>query len=454
MAEILRKNSILGGRVGDSGRRFLNHAAAAIGRLLPHTDMLAWREVEWEEPGAHFLHSHRRAIRVVFSIGTEDGGRSVEGWLVRRHRKFHAGEGLRTMALDEHQICDRIAKRASSVLGFEQPRGVDSLAAIQSAFDGQVVADMLGSGHGSPEILPRILAWLHELAQQTYENRSLSFGCILSRRRGMHDGQPRFPDDFLALKRYKFLSDGFRTAYEVGCDGHLVGLVDLRASKKHLSASHWFPEWSRDLARASASDACAIALTWQGDILVLEKGTLRFTYRFGTWQYWNHNHLIHVLESLCRRQRVPRGRIRTVVASVYRAALDASFRRTGALFVVLAKRKSLRKIVRKGDGIDDEGRDGTHRAFDRALDERRIERLSRVVLSEMASLDGAVVIDGTGRVQAYGAILSTRSTRGASATEGARSKAAMSASRFGLAVKVSSDGAISAYARGREVFKV
>jgi DNA integrity scanning protein DisA with diadenylate cyclase activity len=415
--------------------------------------MLPWRETEWEKPGAYFVQSHRRAIRVVFSIGTKADGRSVATLVARRHRKFHAGEGLKTMAIDEHEICDRIAKRASIVLKVDASQNVDSLTAIRAAFDGQIVADMLGAGHASPDVLPRILDWLHELAQQTYENRSLSFACILTKGRARSVDEPRFPDDFLKKKRYKVLSDGFRTAYEVGCDGRLRGLTDLRASKKRLSASHWFPEWSRDLARASASSACAIALTWQGDIIVLERGTLRFTYRFGTWQYWNHRHLTHVLESLCRRQRVPHGRVRTVVASVYRAALDASFRRTGALFVVLGHRKSLRKIVRMGDAIDDSQRDLQHQVFDRAIGERRVERLSRVVLAELASLDGAVVIDGTGRIQAYGAVLNTRNLRGASATEGARTKAAMSASRFGLALKVSSDGGISAYFRGRTVFE-
>jgi hypothetical protein len=38
-----------------------------------------------------------------------------------------------------------------------------------------------------------------------------------------------FPSEFLDKKRYRALSDGFRTAFDVSSDGRVLGLMDLQA---------------------------------------------------------------------------------------------------------------------------------------------------------------------------------------------------------------------------------
>ena len=68
------------------------------------------------------------------------------------------------------------------------------------------------------------------------------------------------------------------------------------------------------------------------------------------------------------------------------------------------------------------------------------------VLVALASLDGAIVMDQTGRLLAAGAILrhpSTPESEGTGVVEGARTTAALAASRFGPVLKVSEDGIIT-----------
>jgi hypothetical protein len=68
------------------------------------------------------------------------------------------------------------------------------------------------------------------------------------------------------------------------------------------------------------------------------------------------------------------------------------------------------------------------------------------VLAALASLDGATVTDTRGRLIAAGAILRHAHEPVAgddTIVEGARTTAAMSASRFGPVLKVSEDGLIS-----------
>jgi DNA integrity scanning protein DisA with diadenylate cyclase activity len=192
-----------------------------------------------------------------------------------------------------------------------------------------------------------------------------------------------------------------------------------------------------------------IALTRQGDLLVFDSGNLRFTCRVGRWQYWNHRHVCDLFRNRARVQHVPANVLPKVVRSIYRAALDVSFRRSGALFVLLRNRMNKQKLVIPGDAIGDGTREEIHGAFDQTLGRANVQSVSRVVLTELSSLDGGVVLDNQGRMLAYGAVLKTSGRFNPS--EGSRTKAAISASRYGIAVKVSSDGDITFY-EGRKVF--
>lgn len=72
--------------------------------------------------------------------------------------------------------------------------------------------------------------------------------------------------------------------------------------------------------------------------------------------------------------------------------------------------------------------------------------LDETVLSALATVDGATVMDRTGRLLAAGAILrhpATDEFEHGGVVEGARTTAAMTASRFGPVLKVSEDGVIT-----------
>jgi len=142
------------------------------------------------------------------------------------------------------------------------------------------------------------------------------------------------------------------------------------------------------------------------------------------------------------------------VRAIYRAALDSSFRRTGALFVLLRRKASLRDIVRLGDAVNDKRRDAMDVTFDDVLTPIKVQSLPRSVLAELASLDGAVVLSNKGEVVAYGAILEPKKKGRISGAEGSRSKAAIGASKYGLTVKVSSDGDITVYVAGRKLIAI
>jgi DNA integrity scanning protein DisA with diadenylate cyclase activity len=69
-------------------------------------------------------------------------------------------------------------------------------------------------------------------------------------------------------------------------------------------------------------------------------------------------------------------------------------------------------------------------------------------------LDGALVTDSQAHLLAYGAVLRPKRRGNVDAEEGSRTKAAIGASYHGLAVKISADGDITAYADGQKFFRV
>jgi DNA integrity scanning protein DisA with diadenylate cyclase activity len=114
----------------------------------------------------------------------------------------------------------------------------------------------------------------------------------------------------------------------------------------------------------------------------------------------------------------------------------------------------LRDVVRDGDAIGDPKRSAADREFDEVIGEHHIQSLPRAILVELASLDGAIIMNNSGRIRAYDAVLQPKKKGRLRGTEGSRTKAAIGASNYGLAVKISSDGDITVYHEGKEFIRV
>src|SRR5262245_49015203 len=220
--------------------------------------------------------------------------RSVAAFDVSRKRVFVAGEVAgRTLDQREYDICKAVIEQISETMKIDLKQiNQRLLASLKQSFDEEVVARYLEKHHRLEMSIGDLFASLHSLSEQTYENKSLSFGCLIDPRKRANGKNATFPADFLNAKKiYRALSDGFRTAYQISGDGRIVNFLDLQEYRApRLTAHNFYPDWGLLLAQASRGAKCGIALTRQGDILVFDGGSLRFTHRHGRWQYWNHTH--------------------------------------------------------------------------------------------------------------------------------------------------------------------
>jgi DNA integrity scanning protein DisA with diadenylate cyclase activity len=146
-----------------------------------------------------------------------------------------------------------------------------------------------------------------------------------------------------------------------------------------------------------------------------------------------------------------------LAARIFQTARDLSDAREGALFVVVREPDAaVPQLVPPADRLDlpirdlDEHGNGSEgpsrRRLLHLLERRTITDLDPSVFMGLAALDGAIVIDRSGRLLAAGAILRhppSQQLDAGEGVEGARTTAAMAASQFGPVLKVSEDGIIT-----------
>lgn len=467
----LRSNSRLKKALGEAGGAYLEHALGSFARLLPHVEPPRWEEsAEADADTKSVWGKKNQSIEVqigfsdVHTTGTQQKkgkkpgtlkdqlARKVTTSIKRIKIKRASVQQWHTMSLAEHSTCRAIVDQVKSVVRVvSKEANTRSLEVLREAFDDMVVGSLMTSEFKLGFDAGSMLRSIKRLAEQTYENSSLSLGCLISPK-AKAKGSARFPQDFLETKRFRSLSDGFATAYHIGGNSGLKDFVTLGECKykSSLTGHHFYPMWAEDMASCTRSGRCGISLTRHGDILIFKEGSLLWTYRFGRWQMWNHAALCQVLTNLIRGQKTSLQTSAKLARAVYRASLDAAFRRRGALFVILDAQKHLRAVAARDDQIASRPEGSPEAVFDEALGDLILQAMPRPTLAELASLDGAVITDRSGRVLAYGAVMRPRKKGRLKGTEGSRTKAAIGASNYGTAVKVSSDGQISIYFKGSE----
>jgi hypothetical protein len=415
---------------------------AIIERLeeaTPHIQFSNWNisdENGFRNPNlygyAHYLDRSRRSMHCHLKIGDSD----IYSEASARDRG--------TVMRSDKAVLDTLASEAGNLL-----HAMSAARVSLSDFGVEAVAALIARLLRIDPSVPRShLRFFRSLSSETYENQRIPYGVILTRVKS-NDQQALLE---IENKRFKRLTDGFSTAITLDRQGGIVRLVSLRARRETSRSRLYRPWWLGPLADTTLDEAgVGIALTRGGDILVTYGGELLASQRTGRWRIWRHDPLLNTVRSAWDIRGNPGG-LDDVLIVLYRVALELAFRRSGGLLVIAGSRNVANRLIPSArDRMDSERRSPAEKSLDTSLRNTYVQSLDRRVLTDLASLDGAVVVDRTGRLLAYGAML--RSATSGSA-QGARTRAAVGASRFGLAMKVSSDGGISFYRNGVVVLDV
>ncbi len=317
---------------------------------------------------------------------------------------------------------------------------------------------------GAEDRVAEIIEILRVAALSTYENQPISTGVILlgtdedpvAAERGAPVG-PHYTSALTSIKSFFRLADGVRTAFLVGRSGRLVDIVDVGRWSTQAAAGQALavPTAQAYTAHARATltgGHVGVVLSPQREIKVFARGEQVFAFRNAHWHLLDLTAKYQVWEAAVGAGPVAR--------RLFQTALDLSNARKGALFVVLRRPiETLTELVVDDDRLDMEPVGQTEdpdipsrRHLLHVLAGRTVMELDASVLAELATLDGAMVCDPAGQLLAVGTILrhpAVLTVDGPHAAEGARTTAALAASRFGPVLKVSEDGLITCFDGGR-----
>ena len=315
-------------------------------------------------------------------------------------------------------------------------------------------------GEGEPPAQRDVIADAIDVLRQssliTYENRRIATGVILAGREPsaleMHSALPLeavpYTSALVSIKGFHRLCDGLRTVFLVNREGLLVDLVDVQWYARAYGEAELpapSPERYRAHCQATASSGnICLVLTPNGEIKIFSNGVQIFHFLEGRW------HLTDLREKYHEFRRAIEDAL--LAQRLFTVALNLAEQRRGGLFVVLDCEESAPGLVAAEDLLENQAA-SLSKQVHYLLRRKNVIELEPTVLQSIARVDGGIVMNRVGRLLAFGAILRTTGEPMA-AQEGGRTTAAMYASRFGLALKISEDGAISFFRGGTRVWEI
>jgi hypothetical protein len=315
----------------------------------------------------------------------------------------------------------------------------DVSGAVGSPFEAEVLRALplrvvaRAAGGRNARTLLGILEQLTEWASDHYEGRDIAASIGVD---------PTAESSGVTLE--SLWKEPFAPVFSNGLDTLLVSTEKgdvARVEAINPAAMHTFaPYRFRAVAEWATGERAAVVLTLTGELLVFQDQRLRFAKRAGTWHHFTHDSVmgaIHIPWKVEAR------------TAVYETLLDVSFSRSGGCLAVVDRHrtKDVARFVAPQDVVK-HGSSLKSRLVRDAIG-TRFQDLDRRIRAEILGLDGATLIAHNGTLLAVGAIVKIES----GSEGGGRLAAAKTLAELGLAVKISQDGRVNAFAAdGGEVF--
>lgn len=320
----------------------------------------------------------------------------------------------------------------------------------------------VGAGVSRADRIAAAIEVLRVAALSSYENRAISSGVLIlgpggdagARARPVQPLPLDYSQSLTGVKSFFRLVDGLRTLFLTTHESRLLDIVDVRQWSAERCGADTLPAPVPSMYEAHARATLrgghvCVVLSPSHEIKVFAEGAEVLTFRHAHW------HLLDV-QAKFELWADAVGQ-RSLATRLFQTALELSNARQGALFVVLRDPAgAVSQLVSIADRVDlapsagepSPARVPTRRDLLSLLTGRAVTDLQPSVLAALASLDGATVTDASGALIAAGAILRSMpadSQQDDVIVEGARTTAALTASRFGPVLKVSEDGAMTFY---------
>jgi len=381
-----------------------------------------------------------------------------------------------------HEV--RLARAIGAVLAaryraiFDPKQMVERGDLFRGAIEDRYIAAFLDEGAYGRQLTPErqradlvagIIEVLRVAALSSYENRAISSGVLLLEGssdpvRGVAPDGQAYPYSLTltAVKSFYRVCNGLQTLFLVNREGLVLDIVDLNQWRHahnedaQLEVTCPAPYRAHALATSDNRNICVV-LSPNHEIKVFAEGVQMLSFSNARWHLLDLRAKYDLWDAAVGNPEL--------AERIFQAAMDLADARQGALFVVLRDAaSSLRVLVAPQDQLDSpmlalppSGVPPGRTQLMYMLRGRTATSIDPAVLGGLARIDGATVMDTSGRLLAVGAILlhsEPVQPHSTFAVEGARTTAAMAAARHGPVLKVSEDGGITFFDRLERVWDI
>lgn len=316
------------------------------------------------------------------------------------------------------------------------------------------------------ELIYELIVQLREWSQKTYEGNHMPFGFIVDVNKGSTGTIDYL--SFLKSNHSAVFTDGISSGIKLDYKGRIVKYFSSVQERQSSNNEHvpWTPYEYIDFANIchseNGSNWIGVIMQSNGDMMIFKSMGLSFVKRNGKWMRLD-SYTIHNTIRNRFRPRLPEESESTYemlskkfADEVFLSVLDTSFAHSGGCIAIIddenvdfVQRNSFPNDSLVNNSMPSKKKDIIKRLIDTgSIDQGKtvFQSLDRKLRLELLSLDGATVLDSTGRILCAGAIVKIEG----GSEGGGRLAAAKELAKSGLAMKISMDGSIQCFEGKRQ----
>lgn len=312
---------------------------------------------------------------------------------------------------------------------------------------------------------------LEKWSVKTYEGRHVSFGFVINYDKRAKANEDCDVIEFLKDDYSATLTDCITTVMEINENAKLIKYQSI-TENNIIGRAKLTPEVPYRFASVLSSyvrgKKNGLFLLNNGDIVLSKNKSIMFVKRNLRWLNMSYNSFLSAIKDRDSFDQ-------ELLPAVFGSILDVSFSHTGGIIAIIRDVSEFDDYIRK-DKILAEFDDLrvlkseeelcesfgyiteplkkkliTKRRFIRQFTNGlRFDQIDRKLRSELIAMDGACIVDYDGNIISMGAIIKNDS----GSTEGGRGAACEKLSKFGIAVKISTDGYIELFEDKKVVLSI
>lgn len=345
------------------------------------------------------------------------------------------------------------------------------------------------------EKIENLFSTLESWSLKTYEGKNVSYGLVIDLKNNEEDNEFSKYGSFINFLNDEFsavITDPITSVFELSVNCKLLRyrtIIDENANNKvdgYELINNLPYRFANIISKTvDTSDKIGIFLLNNGDIILAKNKQILFVKRNSQWLNFNIKAFNNSISDFVKENNInPK-----LISEVYSTALDVSFSHTGGIIAIIPDETKIisnddydildkcdyvssndsllnleNYLIKKNNDLPNEKKlsekelvsDINKKMLKRAIIKKILKdnydfiKINRKLRSELVSLDGACILNTSGKVCAFGAIIQNDS----GSTGGGRGAAAKKLSTNAMAIKISTDGYIEVYVNQRKKYVI